>query len=189
MESCAVHLPPHRIRHLLKFLGCFAALAILFLQGCTEAESAEDAPTLADYQAAAEAAAACLSAHGFDAVAEKSSFSDDFEISIYNIPPDKEQIAEAAHDECWAEHAEEIATAYNASLRLTGRERDLAMDELVACLEAVGVTGLSPAQTDSTVFVSAIDTQLSEGTTEYEAALRCMERFRNVWPPGDVNNP
>lgn len=63
------------------------------------------------------------------------------------------------------------------------------MDELVACLEAVGVTGLSPAQTDSTVFVSAIDTQLSEGTTEYEAALRCMERFRNVWPPGDVNNP
>lgn len=95
------------------------------------------------------------------------------------------------YDSCLAEAGvPEIEEARRQSARLTGAERDAAMVSLVACMEAAGVVGLSVAETDSTVFVREWNEQISAGDSgAYMQAQSCFDRYRNVWPEGDPNNP
>lgn len=175
----------------------FLATALLMagaLSGCSDPAPTDQAPTEAEFRAAIETTASCVVAKGFDADVNKGELPGDYTVGISfdgNVEPDDPEAvaAEAAYNECWAEHAAEISKEFQASQRLTGAERDQAMASLVTCLTGLGVTGVDVGQTDSTVFVSAIWEQLPEGSEEYMKAMDCMDRYRGVWPPGDKNNP
>ena len=165
----------------LTFAACLA------LGACTAAPAETRAPTEAEYRAALQATVDCLVAKGFEASLEWSELSNGYATSIDNTQ-DREAEAEAAYNDCWAEHTRDIELAYQESQRLSGGEREDAMSDLLSCLTGVGVTGLDAGTNDSRVFVKAIWEQLADTPAEIEA-MACMERYRGVWPEGDANSP
>lgn len=176
----------------------FAPTLLLVLAGvgtgCSSTSAVTQPPSEAEYRAAVEAVADCLIGKGYDAEVDSGDLPGEYSVGINfsgNVEPeDAEAVAaDAAYDECWAEHAKQTAQEFQEGQRLTGVERDKAMEALVECLTDLGVTGVDVGQTDSTVFVAAIWEQLAEGSREAVDAMDCMERHRGVWPPGDKNNP
>lgn len=144
-------------------------------------------PTEAEYRAAVQATADCVAAAGFTVSAvEKSQISGEYRFGIDNAEP---SAYEPAYDSCAKEHLQDVERAYLGATRLTGEARDAAMRDLIDCLAAVGVSGLSDGVVDSRVFVAAIWDQLGDDQGSQSKAMLCMERYRGVWPPGDANNP
>ncbi len=73
---------------------------------------------------------------------------------------------------CASEYHEWVEVAYRKSLIPSGTERQELTKELLACLEAEGVTGI-PADADQQQFYDAIDAQIPGGGL----ALLCMDRY------------
>jgi len=164
-------------------------LAVSSMAACSEgADDDSDRPTAAEYRQAVELTRSCVEDAGFSVgpIAEApDGISLQFSI---DTPEGAEADVDAAYSACEEEHLLEVATAYLGGRHLTGEAREQAMQELVDCLENAGITGLSVAETDSRVFVRAI-MDYGEDSPEASAGLLCMDRYRDVWPPGDANNP
>ena len=170
-----------------------AVILVLAVGGCSaQTASDDDEITEAEYRQTVEAVRSCVEGRGFEA--GEISLNSDGRTLGFNLGSGAEdpggEKSIAAYDECGAEHGLfDMELAYGQQGRLTGKARDEAMVELVSCLEHYDIQGLSTAETDSRVFVKAISDTLGADTEDGSRAFGCMDSHRNVWPPGDANNP
>ncbi len=179
------------MKMLVRILAPLAVgLGITCLAGCSSSQGSptSNGPTEAEYRHAVQASADCLAAEGFQ-VSEVTLQPDGYTYG-YTVTSRTGADTGAAMNECDEESGlTDIGPAYIQTLRLTGAERERAMEEMVACLEEVGVTGLSATETDSRVFVRAVVEQIPDSDPDSAAAWLCLDRGRIAWPPGDANFP
>lgn len=168
-----------------------AALLLGSCAGEADPSSESTRPTEAEYRTAVEATIECIRAEGYE-VLEPSYGPDQrslqLSISTTGMSEAEHEQLDSVYDACATAHLDEISDVYLSGWELTGAEREEAMEKLVECLEKSGIHGLNPAETDSRVFISAI---YADERTESESmsGISCFERYRDVWPVGDANNP
>ncbi len=126
----------------------------------------------AEFRKAAQAAADCIESQGWIADGPQPGAGGiGYTVGVSTEPDtdaDAQQEATDALDACWQRHAASTASAFYASLELTGEARESKYEELVGCLEEAGVTGVKVGDPEGVVGSAIGDNP--EG-------VECMQRY------------
>ncbi len=139
---------PLRSRHTStrsrRYALSIAISALFLVAACESGMSLRGGPvTEAQYRAAAQAAAECIRAKGWEATdPEPDASGMGYGVGIGGGPQGSEGKQEAVFDSCWNKHAAKVERRFYDSLALTGAERDEKYAEFVECLDVAGVIGV-----------------------------------------------
>jgi hypothetical protein len=147
----------------------------LFLAGCgAQGSHREDEVSDAQFKAAAQKAADCLAADGWQADGPRRDASGLgwlVGVKMDHRPDEAEQAKiNSAIDTCWSQNAQAVADKYYKGLALTGAEREAAYGDFVQCLNDAGVKGVKVGDPEEKVGAAI-------GTNQQGVA--CMQRY--VW--------
>ncbi len=144
--------------------------ALLLVTACQSGIGAGGAKvTDAEYRAAAQAAAECIRAKGWEATdPEPDASGMGYGVGIGGGPKGSEREQEAVFDSCWNKHAEKVQRRFYDSLALTGSERDEKYSEFIECLEAAGVTGVEVGDPEGDV---------GSAISDNDEGVMCMQHY------------
>lgn len=124
----------------------------------------------AELLAAADQAAQCVTDAGWEVDGPRLGAGGvGYVLGVWTpAPPTDTESAEIAQvvEECWSEHVGDLEQTYYAGLVLEGPERQARYLEMIDCLEAAGVHGITPQDPESVV---------GEAVGTNDQAIMCLQ--------------
>lgn len=171
----------------LKLLSPVLLVSTLFLSGCVTEEPQAgpsdlgDDVTLAEYKQALESTRNCLEEAGYST--SEPYVNLDGILWSFGIDVEEgadQDVMSKTYDSCRATHIGDIEKRYFAANLPSAAERDVLIDELIECLDDIGVSGVTHAMKEEEI-VSLI---VQNNPEDPSGGFICLEGANLAFPDG-----